>query len=581
MAAPINTPLTGDIWHLSIDDLLAPLPEAPRLGGPGPFVINLSVSTAPIGLPMKPIARHLNAHVYQIQRVEDGRTRYRLRLGPFADEDNADAVLMAVRDIYPSALTATAGADDLRVIATMQAKVDAQQPPADKPAKPPAPMSISAAAPPLLQMSSSMTSSPVLTAPMRSPPVTAASVVTAQVQPSPATPPLLTTPLQSPSVTAPSVLMTQVQAPPVVPPVLTTPLQSPSLTAPPVLTTQVQPPPGARPVPTTPMRSPPATPPLMTQPALTPVRIPTIGAPQAVAPLTLATPAPSTIAPAVAAPPLRTPAARTPPVMTTPVATTPLAPPPAPTTPMASQVPVTSVSAVRTPPILTTPVAAPAPAPRVMAPTASAAAAPAAAAPAAAASTRPPAPSAVPPLPAQTPPTPVPRLVERLSEPLANLESTQTVRLLTSVELEDEQALRWYVIQLSLSDQAFDPDTVPNLDIFSEYRLYSVAAIDQGQIMHALRLGFFGEEAAAVAVASYLAEYYDKPSVKRVSAAERERFSDRVVEARKDIGATGRHTVIEITDELVVRKNRITSPLVTSEMSNLIFGQRSASRDNR
>jgi len=134
---------------------------------------------------------------------------------------------------------------------------------------------------------------------------------------------------------------------------------------------------------------------------------------------------------------------------------------------------------------------------------------------------------------------------------------------------------------LSLADQAFDPDTVPNLDIFSEYRLYSVAGIDQGQIMHALRLGFFGEEGAAVAVASYLAEYYDKPTVKRVSAAERDRFSDQVVEARKDIGATGRHTVIEITDELVVRKNRITSPLVTSEMSTLIFGQRTASRDNR
>ena len=194
-------------------------------------------------------------------------------------------------------------------------------------------------------------------------------------------------------------------------------------------------------------------------------------------------------------------------------------------------------------------------------------------------------------LPARVPPVrlsppqavsmPIPQQVERLSEPLANLESTQTVRLLTSIEMEDDEALRWYVIQLSLSEQAFDPDAVPNLDIFSVYRLYSVAAIDQGHIMHALRLGFFGEEVAAAAVASYLEAYYDKPTVKRVSVAERERFADQTVEARKDVGATGRHAVIEITDELVVRKNRISSSTMMPETSSQIFGQRTASRDTR
>ena len=50
MAAPINTPLTGDIWHLTVDDLFAPLPETVRLGGPGPFVINLTTAAAPLGL---------------------------------------------------------------------------------------------------------------------------------------------------------------------------------------------------------------------------------------------------------------------------------------------------------------------------------------------------------------------------------------------------------------------------------------------------------------------------------------------------------------------------------------------------
>jgi hypothetical protein len=124
------------------------------------------------------------------------------------------------------------------------------------------------------------------------------------------------------------------------------------------------------------------------------------------------------------------------------------------------------------------------------------------------------------------------------------------------VELEDDRAAHWFVIQLSQAQEAFDPDSVPNLDIFSEYRLYSVAGIEQGRIVHGLRLGFFSEEIAARAVASYVAEFYHKPTVKRVSAAERERFAERPLEPRKDVGATGKHAVIEITSERYVRERR-------------------------
>ncbi len=157
-----------------------------------------------------------------------------------------------------------------------------------------------------------------------------------------------------------------------------------------------------------------------------------------------------------------------------------------------------------------------------------------------------------------TAPAPAPREVKKLDEPLESLESTQTIRALTPMELEDNEASRWFVIQLALADHAFDPDAVPNLDIFSEYRLYSVAGLDQGRVVHALRLGFFREEIGAVAVASYLAAYWDKPTIKRVSLAERERFADQRVEARKDVGATGKHAIIEITDELVARRRRST-----------------------
>jgi hypothetical protein len=138
-----------------------------------------------------------------------------------------------------------------------------------------------------------------------------------------------------------------------------------------------------------------------------------------------------------------------------------------------------------------------------------------------------------------------------------SLETTQTVRPLTSLELDQGgDGSRWFAIQLSTAEQPFDPDELPSLDIFNVYRLYSVAGHDQGRVRHALRLGFFTEEIAARAVASYLAGYYANATVRRVSLAERDRFGQRRVEARKDVGATGNHAVIEITNERVVRPKR-------------------------
>jgi len=159
---------------------------------------------------------------------------------------------------------------------------------------------------------------------------------------------------------------------------------------------------------------------------------------------------------------------------------------------------------------------------------------------------------------AATPMKPAPAAPVRraASESLPSLESTQTLRPLTQLELEDDAISRWFVIQLSLSEEGFDPESLPNLDIFDEYRLYCVTGLDQGKLMHALRLGFFAEEGAAGAVASYLASFYDKPCIKRISTAERDRFNDQRVEARKDVGATGKHAVIEITSERVVREKR-------------------------
>ncbi|MEP6549088.1 MAG: hypothetical protein ABJD53_16645 [Gammaproteobacteria bacterium] len=413
MAKPINTPVTGNIWHLSIDDLFAPLPEKTRLGGPGPFVINLSVSTAPIDLPPKSFDSGREAHVYQVQRTEDRRMRYRLRLGPFANEDDADIILDKVRNVYPGALTATADADDLRAIATLQAK----------------------------------TASGVR---INEPVKAAQAVKTVE-----------------PKKVAEAVTL-----------------------------------------------------------AIEPVSLARAGEPKPVAKKAEPAPAPKVIeaAPLVLS-----------------LLEEPAAAPPAPVS--------TATAVPRVPPVLRDRVFAPPPmpAPAVVAPPKPAAPAPRNARSASGAAGIPAAP------------------IEQSKNRLLSVESTQTVRALTMLELQSEQASRWFVIQLSLSEEAFDSEAVPNLDIFDVYRLYSVAGIDQGRIVHALRLGFFGEENAAAAVASYLSGFYDNPTVKRVSSAERERFADQRFEPRKDVGATGMHAVIEITDERYIREKRNTSARAASQ----------------
>jgi len=481
-------PLSGDIWHLSIDDLLAPLPEAPRLGGAGPFVINLSASTAPIGQPVKGVVGCRNAHVYQIQRTEDRRLRYRLRLGPFATEEEAVAALEEVRDIYPGALTATAEGEDLRALQAIQAKIAAQTRPTSRPkvdVQPKADVSVAIdrAQPPLATI-------PVLSEAVS--PVRPASVR----PPLPGKlPPQVARTLNNP-VAAPAA------APEAKPWVVEPPLMQPSIAQPSVL---------AKPSEVKPQG---VKPPL---PQELPLQIP---------------PAASEVAPAAA--PDAIPWVVEPPAQPSAVKSLlhrelPLQIPPAAVEVAPAAAPDAIPWVIEPPPLDKPPEAKQS-------------------------MTRP---SVVRPLPIK--PSPVPaaaKPVEQIAASLASFESTQTIRPLTPLELQDEAGSRWFVIQLSIAEQAFDPDRLPNLDIFSVYRLYSVAGLDQGRVMHALRLGFFSDENAAGAVASYLTTFYQGSAVKRVSAAERQRFADQCFEARKDVGATGQHAAIEITSDRVVRETR-------------------------
>jgi hypothetical protein len=478
MAAPTNTPLPEDIWHLNIEDLFAPLPEKSRLGGPGPFVITLSASFAPIHSPAKNIAGAQHIHVYQ--RIEDGRPRYRLRLGPFATEDDADAVLPKVRDIYPSALTATADADDLRTIAAL------------RPRSSPPPSAAKAAVKPAANAAASMfidqTARPVANA-----------AVSTSVEPTPKS----AAPVEAaakPMVPAPLEVAVNPVAP--VPGEATVKQVVPSLveaTVKPVVPTLVEA--VAKPVVPVPVEA-------MVKPVV-PTLVDVVHRPVDTSVVKSAVSLLGVAPPLTARPPLTT-------------------------APASTALPLVAAA-----PSL--PAAAKAVAPKPMNPAAAAPIAP-----------RP----LVPP-PKAPVRAPVPLQAESPSKLMLSIESTQTVRALTQLELEDDQVSRWFSIQLSLAEESFDPETLPNLDIFSVYRLYSVAGIDQGRIVHALRLGFFTDQIAAGAVASYLAAFYDKPSVKRVSSAERERFAEQSLEARKDVGTTGKQAVIEITNERYIREKRI------------------------
>ncbi len=149
------------------------------------------------------------------------------------------------------------------------------------------------------------------------------------------------------------------------------------------------------------------------------------------------------------------------------------------------------------------------------------------------------------------------RKVTIRTEHSPDVDSTQTMRALTPLELADDQVSKWFVIQLAVSDDDFDPDQIPHLDIFEAYRLYAVIGLDKDRILHALRLGFFSDEISASAVTSYVKTHFEGAVVKRVSVAERERFAESRVAARKNIGATGVHTIIEMASPKPVPETRL------------------------
>jgi hypothetical protein len=118
-----------------------------------------------------------------------------------------------------------------------------------------------------------------------------------------------------------------------------------------------------------------------------------------------------------------------------------------------------------------------------------------------------------------------------------------------------------YVVELCVSPVPIDPRTIPLLDIFDVYRLYCDVGNESGRVRHALRLGFFKDTSTAAAVAKYLSSYFDAPRVLVLGNAQKALSIHLTFKPLKDIGATGRHAMIELTGERPARANNpVASP---------------------
>ncbi|MFI4889564.1 MAG: hypothetical protein ACHQIL_03440 [Steroidobacterales bacterium] len=71
-------------------------------------VITLISSTAPMPLPVFNTPEFAHLAVFRSRRIEDGRERYRIHLGYFPSESDAERVLHVVRETYPWAFVALA-----------------------------------------------------------------------------------------------------------------------------------------------------------------------------------------------------------------------------------------------------------------------------------------------------------------------------------------------------------------------------------------------------------------------------------------------------------------------------------------
>jgi hypothetical protein len=534
----IEARVSEELWHLGIGDLLMPSVKPAPTAVAGPFVLTLRTSSTPIGGISNALQRFKHLHVYQLERRHEGRPQFVLRLGIIETGLEADAILATLREDYPGAFKASAGDEDREVVLA-KARAATAKPAAPKstlkrPVAPPTrrksppPAAVKAEPQPpfrwnidevLPQLGAERKSkarrpSPnrVLVQPRRAVTVAPTARVTSAAPTAPTAPAAPVTPAATAAPTAPTA--PAAPAAPVTPAPVTSapPAPTPSAPTPPNPALCTRPSPAVMPS----VPAPPVSPQLALEQALEQPTAPAAEKPAArwadkeshwdpnavtdqVESPVFTFDAPEFEADALQPPEVRPPVAQAPAVET-----------------------VLEVNAVE--PMSDRDLA-----------------------PAEPASANTEVPESLAPAAAAPPIVPVEAVDPEVPTDAPQIDSTQTVRVLTALDLEDGQSSRGFAIQLMLSEEAIDPHEVPSLSIFAEYRLYAVTGLDGDRPMHALRLGFFSSETAAAAVAGYLATFFEAPCIKRVSVAEHERFEERRVTAGKDVGAGDGHVAIELS----------------------------------
>jgi hypothetical protein len=551
-----------------------PLVSQNAAGGSQLFVINLCASIAPVSTTGRNIPGLDNYKLYQVARVEDGRTRHRLRLGFFTNEAHAERVLTVVRQQYPTAFTTSLGDEDRRFTRGYLP----ERAPAPAPAARPT-VAVVNAAPPAAPVVAPTTAkaAPVAAAPTPAPKAAPAPAPAVAATKAPVAPPAPTG-AAKPAVSKPAPAAAKQTAPAKAPPV--------AAKAPVDEVVEME-----------------WEPDEATKAAVTSASLPKIKAlteamgldemswTEAAAP----TPAPAREPLAVgllsgryaALDPskFKSKSTATPPPA--PVASKPVTPP----APAAVPPKLDTAASVRVPALtFSDPLPTPAsvqkakagdepyhvgkgmkiedvehfeldlyddkPAAHRSAPVAKngAAAKPPIATKPAAPVAKKNEPAAKPTAAATKPAAPIakqipPSLVVRdAANGHPNLDSTQTIRALTNEELSDAAQDKWFAIQLAASEQPVNLDTMPHLDIFEAYSLYSVATAGSGKIIHSLRLGFFKEAVSAEAVTGYLKTFFASPTVLRISVAEQARFKDAPQPRRADAVEEPKSNVVDLNN---------------------------------
>ncbi|HEY4366549.1 MAG TPA: hypothetical protein VGN07_04885 [Steroidobacteraceae bacterium] len=505
------------------------------------FVINLCASMAPVPLAGKTLPGLDNYRVYQVSRVEDGRTRYRLRLGFFPSEADAETVLAGVREKYPTAFTACLCEEDRKFargyVSAAPSLDDTQR------QKRPVALVPVAAAPTATAVDPSKSAAPI-----RAPAKTSAPEKTVQpavVAIKPAAP-IATSATHSPKVSAPQATEIELS-------------WEPEIAARVAESMRVAPAPAVKDAseielswesPSLPQK-------LANEPTRSTLAIPvatSVAAPVAAVSAPIELTLESTVEPraeVTQAKPSDAPFHVGKGVDIPAISLSLAAEADAPATNAARPEVPASKPAIKAPPAAAKEMpkrnglaavnkpAAPTPATRIA--------------------------SAV----ANTPPlhrTAQPAHPPGMSAFAAELDSTQTIRALTSAELNDASQEKWFAIQLAVSEQPVNLDAMPHLDIFEAYRLYSVASAGSGKIVHSLRLGFFREAVSAEAVGGYLKTFFPNPSVLRISTAEQTRFKDAPAHKPAAADTKNEAKVLDLSDARL-RSNKPVVPTVTMEVA--------------